>query len=106
MLNADMCIGFNITIDGVSPTSTAPATQRCGPQSGPGGAFGCSAPSNLIKPITYALTNEYAQNTAFYNAFSVSYTKMTTVGYRGFSATATTTTGKLGTLTGIDLSQC
>ena len=101
-----MSLGFNVSISSIG-SNLAPATQQCGPHSGPNSEFGCTAPANLIKPVTYTLASTYAgDNAAFLQAFALAYTKMTTVGYTGTSATATTTTGKLGTLTSIDLSTC
>lgn len=105
MLNADMAVGFDITIQN---NGLALGTQRCGSQGAPDNSYGCAGPTAKAVPSTYALAKQFADdNAAFLAAFAVSYTKMTTVGY-GVPANAdgSTATGKLGTLTAIDFSTC
>ena len=105
MLNADMALGFNISIN---YNGLATHTQRCSSTGGPGGGYGCSSPSTNAYPSTYSLVNTYANdNTAFLNGFASSYAKMSTVGY-GLPANTdgSTSTGKLGTLTAIDVTTC
>jgi hypothetical protein len=106
MLNADMAVGFDITIG--EEDHLALADQRCGARGAPGRVYGCSTPTATGLPSTFALANTFAQdNAAFLAAFAVSYAKMTTVGYGVPDATdGATSTGKLGTVTAIDLSTC
>jgi hypothetical protein len=63
---------------------------------------------STAKPATFTLAARYAaSNGLFLREFAKSFAKMTTVGY-GTSppAVGATTTGKLGKVTGIDLSRC
>lgn len=94
-----MAIQYDISI--INDLGTP--NQRCGP-----GTTGCTQPTSTTVPSTSALVNSFANsNTAFLNAFASSYAKMTTVGY-GVPANVdgATSTGKLGTITAIDLTTC
>ena len=105
MLNTDMALAYPIST--TLPNVTG-HKQVCGPQELAGSNYGCQYPTNVTQPSTLALCKYYAaNNTAFVEAFAVAYTKMTTVGY-GVPAPVdgATATGKLGTLTAIDLSTC
>lgn len=105
MLNTDMSVAFDISIQS---NGLAVGTQRCGAQGAPGNTYGCAGPTARAVPSTYALAKQFADdNAAFLQAFAVSYVKMTTAGY-GVPADVdgSTSTGKLGTLTAIDLSTC
>ena len=70
--------------------------------------FLCKNPLNTTAVSTTDLCLQYSfDNNAFLSAFAVAYTKMTTVGYGVPAAVdGATSTGKLGTLTAIDLSTC
>ena len=99
-----MAIAFDISI--IDDLGTP--NQRCGPASAPGGVFGCSQPTSTTVPSTNSLVNSFANsNTAFLNAFATAYVKMTTVGY-GVPANiyGATSSGKLGTITAINLTTC
>ena len=99
MLNSDMALGFSINTDNAQGV----VGQNCGPTAINGNTYGCSFPTSASAPSTYALVNSYASNNAlFLSDFAKSFTKMTTAGY-GISGS---TTGKLGSLTSIDLSSC
>ncbi len=73
--------------------------------------YGCSFPDNKAMPSTAALAGVYANevtgNAAFLAGFSAAYPRMTSVGY-GVPANVdgATATGRLGTLTAIDLTTC
>ena len=104
MLNTDMALAFPITT--ALPLSFG-QQQNCGPRT-INGAYGCRTPTNLVAPSTSALCLQYAGNNAlFLQAFAVAYTKMTCVGY-GVPANVdgATATGKMGTLTAINLATC
>ena len=62
---------------------------------------------STTKPATFALAAQYAaSNRLFLQEFAKSFAKMTTVGYGTPAAAGATTSGKLGKVTGIDLSKC
>ena len=68
----------------------------------------CKNPLSYAVPSTFKLSRRFADdNNAFQLAFIDAYTKMSTVGY-GIprSENGATATGKLGTLTFIDLTKC
>lgn len=103
MLNTDMAVAY--------PVDTTPPTghvdQFCKPKR-TNGQPKCKRPINTQVPNTWELSKYYAQdNNAFQLAFVAAFTKMTCVGY-GIPAPypGATSTGKLGTLTTIDLSAC
>ena len=104
-LNADMAIGYPIS------TALPPLQgqhQLCGPHASVNTTYGCRAPSNVVPPSSWPLSVAYAaNNTMFVEAFAVAYTKMSTVGYGVPAAVdGAISTGKLGTLTAIDLTTC
>ena len=106
MLNADTFLAFPISTE--LPPLSGPKP-ICGPSSTAlNVSYGCKNPTALIPPTTYELCRMYAtNNSAFLQAFAVAYTKMTTVGYGVPAAEdGATSTGKLGTLTSIDLDTC
>jgi len=93
MLNADMSMGCNITIN--TATAFGVAGQKC-----PAGGGAATTPTTTGSPSTLALVTSYAKsNSNFLSAFATSFTKMTTVGYSGSST-------KLGSLTSINLALC
>lgn len=93
MLNADICLGCNITIN--STTKLGVTGQRC-----PGGGGSATLPTTLGSPSTLRLVQSYARNNAlFLSEFGTSFTRMTTVGYSG-------TSSKLGSVVPIDLTKC
>ena len=116
MLNTDMVLAFFVA---TAETPGAPVTgyikQICGPGSyaltNPidlnSGSFGCTNGANGLgknnsEPSTVALTRQYfSDNQFFLNSFASSFVKMVNVGY-GVSPAS----GKLGSLTNIDLSKC
>jgi hypothetical protein len=68
----------------------------------------CKRPANDAQPSTLALCRIYAaDNNAFQLAFVDAYQRMVTVGY-GLpeNRDGATATGKLGTLTAVDLESC
>ena len=101
MLNTDICMAF--------PMSTLlPPTQDCGPNDLPDGAPGCIDPDSGAIPTTADLVATYANDVdTFLSDFSAAFTKMTCVGF-GVPAVVdgATSTGRLGTLTSIDLTTC
>ena len=105
MLNADMALGFNIST--ALPTTQGP-NQVCGPRTLTGSTYGCRDPSATTPPSTWPLCLQYAaSNSAFLQAFPVAFTKMTCVGYGvPVAVDGATATGKLGTLTHINLNTC
>ena len=108
MLGTDMVLGYPANTDTViNGFQVGTANQHCNSNT-----YVCDVPgtrtSFIGKPSTFALAANYAQNNAaFMRGFATAYTKMTTVGY-GVPAAAdgSTVTGKLGTLTSIDLATC
>jgi hypothetical protein len=105
MLNADMAPAFPITT--ALPT-TKGQQQVCGPRTLVNNSYGCRDPSATTPPTTWDLTLAYAaDNGLFLRSFAAAYAKMTTVGY-GLPAASdgATASGKLGTLTSIDISTC
>lgn len=109
MLNTDMALGFPIDTTVLPPAPGVPP-QACFPAGGiPGGAPQCVNPTNTTAPSTFALARRYANdNGLFQRAFVSSYNRMVSVGYGGVPkpVDGSTRTGKLGTLTTIDLSTC
>ena len=104
MLNADMALAYAVS------TAIPPRARRqvCGPRTLPGNNFGCRDPSTTTPASTWPLCLQYAaSNSAFLQAFPVAFTKMTCVGYGVPAAVdGATATGKLGTLTHINLNTC
>lgn len=91
MLNADIAMGCNITIN--SLTAFGVPGQRC-----PGGGGAATLPTTIGSPSTLTLVNNYARSNAnFLRQFALSFASMTTVGYAGGNGAST----KLGTLTSI-----
>ena len=97
------------------PTGRAPApgpTPGTPPPPGPAPAPSTITPGSAkflssTKPPTFALAARYAaSNALFLTEFAKSFGKMTTVGYGTPATVGATTTGKLGSVTGIDLSKC
>jgi hypothetical protein len=68
----------------------------------------CKRPASSAVPGTYELCRLYAQdNNAFQLAFVEAYQRMVTVGYgQPENRDGATATGKLGTLTTVDLETC
>jgi len=103
MFNSDMGIGFDINLDDTNCVDCGIFTQRCG---GANNAL-CTNPVGGAA-VTNALATSYINNNQlFLNNFAQSFVKLTTFGY-GVPANidGATSTGKLGTLTAIDLSTC
>eukprot|EP01034_Spumella_vulgaris_P027815 gene27815-34594_t len=110
-LNADMALFY--TPDLTNDFGTL--GQICEPNSAslPGqlSNYGCTLPSNTAMPSTATLAGVYADtttgNAAFLAGFSVAFPKMVSVGYGvPLNVDGATSSGKLGTLTAIDLSTC
>ena len=104
MLNSDIVLAFSANTDqGIGTTG-----QICGPfgltyNSG----FGCS-PNSPVMPPTCNLACQYANNLCFFlDHFSAAWQRMVSVGYGVPSnTTGSTASGKLGTLTYLDLTTC
>jgi hypothetical protein len=105
MINADMALAFQISTD--LPPTRGPR-QVCGPRTLPGNTYGCRDPSVTEPTETWEQCLAYAaDNNAFIQAFGVAYTKMTCVGYGvPVPVDGAKASGKLGTLTHIDLNTC
>ena len=108
MLNADMAMGFPVgTDETVGASVVGYPGQNCGPRS-VNTAYGCTngaagTGQNTTHPNTFTQVNNYRRNNGlFLSDFAASFVKMMAIGY----STAPSTTGKLGTLTNIDLSKC
>jgi hypothetical protein len=99
MLNADMALAFSIdTTNGQGVVG-----QTCAPVGANQAVFGCTRPTDSTTPSTAAQVQGYINSNAlFLSDFAAAFTRMVTVGY----ATTSETTGKLGTLTAIDLTAC
>ena len=107
MVNTDLALRYSLNT--AVPTNTsAAAAQLCGPVSA-GGAYGCINPLNQAAPSTAQLALQYSNNNnLFLRNFATAFAKMAAAGY-GSTVSAVdgaTTTGKLGTLTTIDLTTC
>jgi hypothetical protein len=109
MLNVDMALAFSIEQDA---NNVGVLNQVCGPavtfESSGLIDFGCDRPLNRAGASTLPQVRRYDENnTAFYADFEIAYVKMVTVGY-GVPANTdgATASGKLGTLTSIDLNTC
>jgi len=112
MLGTDMVLGFPAdTTTVIGGFTVGAAGQVCGPTQVNGAAgctFGRGGTSSTTLPSTYALAASYATNNAlFLTNFATSFAKMTSVGY-GVPANVdgATASGKLGTLTAINLATC
>jgi hypothetical protein len=131
MLNTDMSMVYPIETNSTI-ISNPRFKQICGPNTPKKGHFGCTGERPKAKrPLkdTLSLCKHYAaNNAAFVKAFGKAFTRMTTVGYGiapapnnnnnnpntngrnssipGPVAGRAAGTGKLGTLTPIDLSAC
>lgn len=105
MLNVDMSILFTIDL---SDENIGTLDQKCGPAVGDPARFGCINPSSMAGASTFSQVVGYIGNEqGFFDDFAVSYVKMVTVGYGVPDvADGSTSSGKLGTLTSIDLSSC
>jgi hypothetical protein len=105
MLNSDLALVYNITIDAAG---VGVLGQRCGSTVVNGVDYGCVNPSSLGQPSTYALALQYSLDTPlFLTNFAEAFVKMTSVGYGVPGPNdGDTATGKLGTLTTIDLATC
>jgi hypothetical protein len=104
-LNSDMSLAYPLDTD-ILPNDKGNA-QTCLPRKEMGPPR-CKRPSSDDEPSTYQLCRTYAlDNNAFQIAFVDAYQKMVTVGY-GLpeNRDGATASGKLGTLTAIDLSSC
>lgn len=107
MVNADIALRYPFSA--AMPISGAPA-QFCTPGDS-ATAYGCINPPGIPQnvPSTAQLCLTYANsNGVFVRAFALAFARMSAAGYGGVVGTAdgATTTGKLGTLTTIDLSLC
>lgn len=104
MLNADMTAAFNIdtTTTPATCTNCGQLTQRC-----EGTNNGCLHPAGPYSS-TYAQVQSYiGSNALFLSDFAPAFAKLVTAGYGVPTATdGATSTGKLGTLTHVDLSTC
>lgn len=109
MLNTDMALAFSI-----DKTTTdlcvycGVLDQHCG--GGPNTQF-CTSPGSTAvtgaKASTYATVQSFQQsNAAFLAAFQTTFAQLVSLGYGGVPATGATVTGKIGSLTGIDLTAC
>ena len=70
---------------------------------------GCTGPpANSVRPSTNTLVHQFAADNAFFlKSFATAFAKMCTAGYGlPVNVDGSTSTGKLGTLTAIDLSTC
>jgi catalase (peroxidase I) len=97
MLNSDMALAYNIgTTTGVNNIAAIGLT--CNNNNG------CATG----RPATATLVTTFANsNAAFLSAFAASFAKMTTVGYGlPVNTDGASASGKLGTLTAIDLTTC
>lgn len=98
MLTSDMVLGFNAsTLNGVGEIG-----QNCGPYTAPGFGFvDCTTPASVGIPNTVAQVRSYLANqTQFFQDFSVSFQRLLSTGYGVGSS-------KLGgPLTSIDLNTC
>lgn len=100
MLNTDMSLGFSINTDNAQGV----VGQVCGPSAINGNSYGCSQPTSSSAPSTFSLVSQYASsNSQFLTDFARSFAKMTSVGY---GVSGGSSSGKLGTLTNIDLNTC
>ena len=116
MLPTDFVLGFFVaTAETAGAPVTGYANQICGPYSyglatpsdPNSGSYGCTNGANGLgknnsAPSTLNLVNKYfSDNQFFLNSFAVSFPKMVNVGYGVAPAS-----GKLGSLTSIDLTKC
>ena len=112
MLGTDMALGFPVnTTQVVNGFVVGKPGQICGPNI-PNHGYGCSVQGSrtfaTTKPSTFTQVAKYAtNNAAFLTDFAVSYAKMASAGY-GVPANTdgSTASGKLGTLTAINLATC
>lgn len=105
MLSTEMALRYPVSVE--MPVTGEPA-QVCGPTRA-NGASGCVNPLSTTVPSTAQLCQRYAGNNGlFLSAFVQAFAKMSAVGYGSVVSTVdgATTTGKLGTLTTVDLTTC
>ena len=110
-LNSDITLGYNASLK-ASDLGTKLGLfgkQACSPIGGSlTGGYGCNVVGGDFKPPSFAAAHSFAaSNAAFLAAFQEAFPKLTTVGY-GLPANTdgATATGKLGTLTSVDLTTC
>ena len=104
MLNTDMALAYDLDVT----NSIGTPGQVCGPFGTSDSHFGCYPSSTLMPPTCNAACKFANSNTVWLDHFAESFTKMTNVGYGGVpdNTDGAQVTGKLGTLTTIDLSSC
>jgi hypothetical protein len=102
MTNADMALAWDIAID----DALGVIGQRCAPNVN--GGPGCANPASDTFPTTRALVQSFAQNNnLFLTSFASSFAAMVTVGYGSPGPNdGNSASGKLGTVTTIDLATC
>lgn len=110
MINPDMALAYPITL-GLPPAGiSGERKQSCRPGNTGNSTYGCKNPKRTAAPITLRLVYAYAaDNNLFLQAFSTAFTKMAALGYGTVSSGAadgTISSGKLGTLTVLDLGSC
>lgn len=106
MLSCDVALGY--TPDLTSNDGLGTLNQACGPYGlAHNTLYGCS-PNTTTTPSTYDLSESYANdNSLFLTNFATAFTKMTCAGYGvPRNVDGATASGKLGTLTAIDLTTC
>ena len=116
MLNPDVSLAHSINSDNNNPGDQS---QVCGLNQGQSPTtidsyVGCKNPNTNIPPTTFSQVLSYSlSNSLFISDFTVSFIKMSSVGYglqnynsNTGSYTNITKAGKLGVLTSIDLNTC
>lgn len=105
MLNTELAMRYPLST--ALPIAGA-AAQVCSPTSA-GGSVGCANPTSSTLPSTALLIQRYSNNNQlFLTAFATAFAKMSAVGFGGVVSTVdgATTTGKMGTLTTLDVTTC
>ncbi|OYX40883.1 hypothetical protein B7Y94_05955, partial [Candidatus Saccharibacteria bacterium 32-49-12] len=106
-LNADIALRYGLSTE-LPVSVSGESAQTCGPRA-VNGAYGCVNPTSQTAPSTAQQVLQYSNNNPLFLAdFAAAFVKMSTVGYGGAVSAleGATTSGKLGTLTTIDLTTC
>ena len=108
MMNVDMALGYPIDTT-VLPPAPGVTSQACRARGNTNNHPVCTNPPDNTTPDTFALARQFADNNRqFQVAFVEAFNRIAAVCYGGVPSAAegSTATGKLGTLTTIDLSTC